>query len=83
MNEESYDASKDNIVSNASCTTNCLAPLAKVCASSLRRVQWPQKARADDGGLRPPADTCAAGTSVQLQNTLADALQRASTSLLG
>jgi len=30
VNENSYDASKHVIVSNASCTTNCLAPMAKV-----------------------------------------------------
>src|SRR6195256_2471664 len=30
VNDGSYDAAKHNIISNASCTTNCLAPVAKV-----------------------------------------------------
>ncbi len=30
VNEDQYDSSKHHIVSNASCTTNCLAPAAKV-----------------------------------------------------
>jgi glyceraldehyde 3-phosphate dehydrogenase len=30
VNHSAYDASKHHIVSNASCTTNCLAPVAKV-----------------------------------------------------
>ncbi|MCX5703062.1 MAG: type I glyceraldehyde-3-phosphate dehydrogenase [Candidatus Omnitrophica bacterium] len=30
VNEKDYDPKKHNIISNASCTTNCLAPMAKV-----------------------------------------------------
>ena len=30
VNEDEYDATKHHVVSNASCTTNCLAPVAKV-----------------------------------------------------
>jgi glyceraldehyde 3-phosphate dehydrogenase len=30
VNEDEYDPTEDHIISNASCTTNCLAPMAKV-----------------------------------------------------
>ena len=39
VNEETYDASKHNIISNASCTTNCLAPFAKVLDREFKIVK--------------------------------------------
>lgn len=35
VNDELYDAEKHNIISNASCTTNCLAPVSKVIVDNL------------------------------------------------
>ena len=34
VNEDKYNPATDNIISNASCTTNCLAPMAKVLDDS-------------------------------------------------
>ena len=38
VNEDKYDPKKDNIISNASCTTNCLAPVALVIHDKFKIV---------------------------------------------
>jgi glyceraldehyde 3-phosphate dehydrogenase len=36
VNDNKYDAAKHHVISNASCTTNCLAPVAKVLQDNFR-----------------------------------------------
>jgi glyceraldehyde 3-phosphate dehydrogenase len=38
VNHDKYDAAKHNIISNASCTTNCLAPIVKVIHDIFRII---------------------------------------------
>lgn len=39
VNEEKYDSKKDDVVSMASCTTNCLGPLAKVLNDNFKIIR--------------------------------------------
>jgi len=41
VNEHKYDPAKHHIVSNASCTTNCLAPVAKVITTTSKSSAAP------------------------------------------
>ena len=34
VNDDLYDPAKHHIISNASCTTNCVAPMAKVLSTA-------------------------------------------------
>jgi glyceraldehyde 3-phosphate dehydrogenase len=39
VNDEAYDPARHNVISNASCTTNCVAPMAKVLLDSFGIVK--------------------------------------------
>src|SRR5207244_5482033 len=38
VNQDKYDPAKHNVISNASCTTNCLAPIVKVIHDELKII---------------------------------------------
>jgi glyceraldehyde 3-phosphate dehydrogenase len=38
VNHDKYDAAKHNVISNASCTTNCLAPIVKVIHDTFKII---------------------------------------------
>ena len=46
VNDADYDPEKHNVISNASCTTNCLAPMAKALNDELGIVKDLRRARA-------------------------------------
>ena len=40
VNEDKYNPATDNIISNASCTTNCLAPMARRLCNASAGTNW-------------------------------------------
>ena len=72
VNDDKYDASKHNIVSNASCTTNGLAPVAKVLNDKfgidkgvLTTVHaYTNSQKLQDLGAKDPRDARAAGQNI-------------------
>jgi len=72
VNEDRYDPARHHIVSNASCTTNCLAPMAKVLDDAFRIEQglmttvhaYTGDQQIVDGPHRDPRRARAAGINV-------------------
>lgn len=51
MNHTEYDKANHNVVSNASCTTNCLAPIVHVLLKAQSRLKLDEQFELERGNL--------------------------------